>query len=231
MGEFDFLYELKKYESDKFKKCIRILLDRTFLYEGKYRDYYLFAVKDSMLGHIRAYLSVIGFDVYHNEKYHFLQLIQAGEVKTGWIMDNCCSMNPNEVMMLLEFAQYFYEMNEALPIVTLKIDEYIDRLRRHKVVINLKTKAFKDALAKFKRFSLISYTINNDEFNEDTVIIVYPTVLFTFDFEALDELLKSTLSKNEDEIPFTEAENNLSIDYEDDFNEETIELYEGEDEA
>ena len=76
MGEFDFLENMKDEEELLFKRCIRKLLDATFIIEDRDERLYQYLSVESNCYDVSAFLRKIGYDVVVEDKLKVAMLVQ-----------------------------------------------------------------------------------------------------------------------------------------------------------
>ena len=68
MQDFSFVNKMTENEAYLFKRCIRRLLDVTFILEEKEERLYRFIAEESNLYNVNAYLSLMGYQVVLSER-------------------------------------------------------------------------------------------------------------------------------------------------------------------
>ena len=79
MSEINFRISIKEENVHLFKRCIRKLLESTFILRDKDEKLYQFASRESNRQDISEYLRMIGFDVILEEKTGVCMLIASEE--------------------------------------------------------------------------------------------------------------------------------------------------------
>ena len=112
MGEFDFLENMKDEEELLFKRCIRKLLDATFIIEDRDERLYQYLSVESNCYDVSAFLRKIGYDVVVEDKLKVAMLVQneADLDTVGIKRSNLVVFDGKQVQMLLALWLLYLEM-------------------------------------------------------------------------------------------------------------------------
>ncbi|WP_289116183.1 DUF4194 domain-containing protein [uncultured Dubosiella sp.] len=180
MGNFDFLDHLKDENLLNFKKCVRKLLDSTFIVSEKDPVLYDYLTYSSNRIDMSNYLKIIGYDLVVDEELKYAMLIQNEEdMETAGLKKiNHVNFSNKEVLVLIILWMLFLERFGKFEKVYVEFGDIIDRQKQYGIIMGSLTE-LKTALQRFKRFSLIYYT--DTDFKENTIIHLYPTLQFAMD--------------------------------------------------
>lgn len=203
MGEFGFLERMKEEEATLFKRCIRKLLDTTFIIEERDEKLYQYISIESNQYDISAFLRMIGYDVIVEDKLRVAMLVQnETDLDTvGIKRSNLVRFDQTQVQMLLVLWLLYLEKVGFSEEIYVTVGDIIDKLKVYGV--NLSPAEFKAAFKVFKRFSLISFDENDSE--EDSKVKLYPSLQFCMDIGQLKKVMAEYLPK--DQFDLSDQEN------------------------
>lgn len=207
MGEFDFLEKMKEEEATLFKRCIRKLLDSTFILAERDEKLYEYLSVESNHYDISAFLRTIGYDVIVEDKLKVAMLIQneADQDTSGIKRSNLVKFDGKQIQMLLVLWLLYLEKVGFSEEIYVTTGEVIDKLKVYGV--DLKPVEFRNSFHMFKRFSLISYDENAME--EDSKVKLYPSLQFCMDIGQLKQVMKEYLPKEASDL--SEQEGNTEF--------------------
>lgn len=207
MGEFDFLEKMKEEEAALFKRCIRKLLDSTFILAERDEKLYEYLSVESNHYDISAFLRTIGYDVIVEDKLKVAMLIQneADQDTSGIKRSNLVKFDGKQIQMLLVLWLLYLEKVGFSEEIYVTTGEVIDKLKVYGV--DLKPVEFRNSFHMFKRFSLISYDENAME--EDSKVKLYPSLQFCMDIGQLKQVMKEYLPKEVSDL--SEQEGNTEF--------------------
>lgn len=211
MGYYDFLEKLRDEELVKFKRCIRKLLDSTFIVADKDPMLYDYLSYSSNRVDIANYLKIMGYDIVIDDDLEYAMLIQseADADSVGLKRINHVSFSNNEVLTLLVLWMLFLERFGKKEETYIEFGDIIDMQKQYS--ISMSPNELKNALRTFKRFSLINY--NDTDIKSDTPVKLYPTLQFAMD----KEQFKSVVREMTGDLNNTEFDDDSES--EEDFNE------------
>lgn len=202
MAYYDFLEKLRDEELLKFKRCVRKLLDSTFIVADKDPLLYDYLSYSSNRMDISSYLKIMGYDIVVDDDFKYVMLIQSeSDTETvGLKKISHVNFSNNEVLTLLILWMLFLERFGKAEETYIEFGDIIDMQKQYG--ISMSPNELKNALRTFKRFSLINYI--ESDIKSDTVVTLYPTLQFAMDKEQFMSVVKE----------MTEDLNN--VEYEDD---------------
>lgn len=185
---YEFLEKLQGEELLMFKRCVRKLLDSTFIVANKDPVLYEYLTSSSNRVDVSSYLKFMGYDIAVDDEFRYAMLIQNdSDIDTvGLKRSNHVSFSNNEVSTLLVLWLLFLERVDIAEESYVEFGEVVDMQKQY--AINISPNELKNALKIFRRFSLINF--NDVELKEDTVITLYPTLQFTMNKEQFFNIVK-----------------------------------------
>lgn len=210
MAYYDFLEKLRDEELIKFKRCIRKLLDSTFIVADKDPMLYDYLSYSSNRMDISSYLKIIGYDIVVDDELKYAMLIQneADTDVVGLKRINQVNFSNNEILTLLVLWMLFLEKFGKAEQTYIEFGDIVDMQKQYSIIMS--PNELRNALRTFKRFSLINF--NESEIQSNTVVTLYPTLQFAMDKKQLSVVVKEILAdRNDEEI---EEGTNLQEDFE-----------------
>jgi hypothetical protein len=179
-----------------FKRCIRKMLDTTFIVADKDEKLYDFISSESNQYDVNTYLSAIGYKVVVEERMKVAMLQQADEdVETvGLKRMNLYRFDTKQVKLLMVLWLLFLERMGYVNPVHITVGDIIDKCKIYQ--INMKPADFKDSYRIFKRFSLIDY--NDDITSEEGKVRLYPSLQFCMDIGQLKQVMAEYVPDGEE---------------------------------
>ena len=188
MSDFSFMDKMKDEDAYLFKRCIRRLLDSTFIVADRDERLYEFISAEGNQYDMNVYLGAIGYKVVVEDRMKVAMLQQADEdVDTvGLKRISLYRFNQKEIRLLLVVWMLFLErMGYAEP-VFVTVGDIMDKCALYR--ISLTPAEIRGAYRVFKRFSLIDYN-DDDITKEDGVIRLYPSLQFCMDIGQLKQVV------------------------------------------
>lgn len=188
MSDFSFMDKMKDEDAYLFKRCIRKLLDSTFIVADKDERLYGFISAEGNQYDINVYLGAIGYKVVVEDRMKVAMLQQADEdVDTvGLKRISLYRFNQKEIRLLLVVWMLFLErMGYAEP-VFVTVGDIMDKCGLYQIALT--PAEIRGAYRVFKRFSLIDYN-DDDITKEDGVIRLYPSLQFCMDIGQLKQVV------------------------------------------
>ena len=188
MSDFSFMDKMKDEDAYLFKRCIRRLLDSTFIVADRDERLYEFISAEGNQYDINVYLGAIGYKVVVEDRMKVAMLQQADEdVDTvGLKRISLYRFNQKEIRLLLVVWMLFLErMGYAEP-VFVTVGDIMDKCGLYQIALS--PAEIKGAYRVFKRFSLIDYN-DDDITKEDGVIRLYPSLQFCMDIGQLKQVV------------------------------------------
>ena len=188
MSDFSFMDKMKDEDAYLFKRCIRRLLDSTFIVADRDERLYEFISAEGNQYDINVYLGAIGYKVVVEDRMKVAMLQQADEdVDTvGLKRISLYRFNQKEIRLLLVVWMLFLErMGYAEP-VFVTVGDIMDKCALYRIALT--PAEIRGAYRVFKRFSLIDYN-EDDITKEDGVIRLYPSLQFCMDIGQLKQVV------------------------------------------
>lgn len=179
MGDIKLSISIKEENNILFKRCVRKLLDSTFIVGDKDEKLYSFISRESNRQDISDYLRMIGFDVLvdTNVKIAMLKPHEADEEAVGLKRANVVSFTTEQYHLLLVLWEVYLEnLGYSEENVVMRGD-LIDKIKAYEVAVD-KSK-LSTAMKIFKKYDLIDYDIKDE--SEDAIITLYPSLQFGWD--------------------------------------------------
>ena len=188
MSDFSFMDKMKDEDAYLFKRCIRKLLDSTFIVADRDERLYEFISAEGNQYDINVYLGAIGYKVVVEDRMKVAMLQQADEdVDTvGLKRISLYRFNQKEIRLLLVVWMLFLErMGYAEP-VFVTVGDIMDKCALYRIALT--PAEIRGAYRVFKRFSLIDYN-EDDITKEDGVIRLYLSLQFCMDIGQLKQVV------------------------------------------
>ncbi len=198
MGDYSFMEKMSGEDAYLFKRCIRKLLDATFIVEDRDEKLYEFIASESNQYDVNTYLAAIGYKVVVEERMKVAMLQQADEdVETvGLKRLNLYRFDTKQIQLLMVLWGLFLERMGYSDPVYVTVGDIVDKCKIYQVM--MKPSDFKDAYRIFKRFNLIDHS--DDVGTEEGKVRLYPSLLFCMDIGQLRRVMEEYLeSEGEDE--------------------------------
>lgn len=217
MSDIKLSISIKEENNVMFKRCIRKLLDSTFIVGDKDEKLYAFVSRESNRQDVSDYLRMIGFDVLvdTNVRIAMLKPHEADEETVGLKRANVVSFTTEQYHLLLVLWEVYLENLGYSEENVVMLGDLIDKIKVYEVVPD-KTK-LSAAMKIFKKYDLIDYDVNDE--SEDAIITLYPSLQFGWDVAQFQTVTAEYMKQNlqEEDMPETEEtqeQNDLSEDEE-----------------
>lgn len=187
MNDFSFIGRMSEEDAYLFKRCIRKMLETTFIVADKDEKLYDFIASESNQYDVNIYLAAIGYKVVVEERMKVAMLQQADEdVETvGLKRINLYRFDSKQMKLLMVLWLLFLERMGYSDPVHITVGDIIDKCKIYQV--NMKPAEFKEAYRVFKKFSLIDYS--DDIGTEDGKVRLYPSLQFCMDIGQLKRVM------------------------------------------
>lgn len=204
MSDINLQITVKEENGNLFKRCVRKLLESTFILRDKDEKLYSFVSRESNRQDISEYLRMIGFDILVDEKTGVSMLIvsEEDEETVGLKRANVITFSTLQYHLLLVLWKVYLEnlgFNEGNFVTK---GDLIDKIKAYGVV-PLKQE-LNGAFKLFKKYSLINY--DEDDDGEDMKIQLYPSLQFGWDIPQFQTVAKEYLKMDEGEIEENDTE-------------------------
>jgi hypothetical protein len=191
-------------ETYLFKRCIRKMLDATFIVADKDEKLYNFISSESNQYNVNVYLAAIGYKVVVEDRMKVAMLQQCDEdaETVGLKKINLYRFDTKQIKLLLVLWLLFLERMGYEEPVYVTVGDIIDKCKIYQM--NLKPADFKEAYRIFKKFSLIDYS--DDISTEDGKVRLYPSLQFCMDIGQLKQVIaeyvpdEDTIEMQKDEL-------------------------------
>lgn len=198
MNDLSFIKKMNEEDAYLFKRCIRKMLDTTFIVADKDEKLYDFISSESNQYDVNTYLAAIGYKVVVEERMKVAMLQQSDEdVETvGLKRSNLYRFTTKQVKLLLVLWLLFLEHMGYENPVYITVGDIIDKCKIYQ--ITMKPVDFKEAYRIFKRFSLIDYS--DDITTEEGRVRLYPSLQFCMDIGQLKQVMAQYAGNAEEEL-------------------------------
>ncbi len=179
MGDITLNISVKEENSTLFKRCIRKLLESTFIVGEKDERLYAFISRESNRQDVSDYLRMMGFDVLVDTRVRIAMLkpYEGDEETVGLKRANVVSFTPEQYHLLLVLWEVYLENLGYQEENLVMRGDLIDKIKAYEVDVD-KGK-LSGAMKLFKKYNLIDYD-SKDE-SEDALITLYPSLQFGWD--------------------------------------------------
>lgn len=179
MSDIKLNISIKEENNILFKRCVRKLLESTFIVEAKDEKLYAFISRESNRQDISDYLRMIGFDVLvdTNVKIAMLRTHEADEDAVGLKRANIVTFTTEQYHLLLVLWEIYLEnlgYNEENVVL---LGDLIDKFKAYEVDID--SRRLSAAMELFKKYNLINF--DSKDKSEDAIVTLYPSLQFGWD--------------------------------------------------
>lgn len=194
MSDISLHITVKEENGLLFKKCIRKLLESTFILQERDGKLYDFVSRESNWQDMSEYLRIIGFDLLVDDKAGVAMLIasEADMETVGLKRANVVTFTNLQYHLLLVLWKVYLEnlgCNEGNFVTK---GDLIDKIRDYGVLV-VRTE-LNAAFKLFKKYSLINYY--EEEEGEDMKIQLYPSLQFGWDLPQFKTVAGEYLKKD-----------------------------------
>lgn len=207
MGDIKLSISIKEENNILFKRCVRKLLDSTFIVGDKDEKLYSFISRESNRQDISDYLRMIGFDVLvdTNVKIAMLKPYEADEDAVGLKRANVVSFTTEQYHLLLVLWEVYLEnLGYSEENVVMRGD-LIDKIKAYEV--DMDKSRLSAAMKIFKKYDLIDYDIKDE--SEDAIITLYPSLQFGWDIAQFQtvtaEYMKGSVASDDEEATYSDG--------------------------
>lgn len=207
MGDIKLSISIKEENNILFKRCVRKLLDSTFIVGDKDEKLYSFISRESNRQDISDYLRMIGFDVLvdTNVKIAMLKPHEADEEAVGLKRANVVSFTTEQYHLLLVLWEVYLEnLGYSEENVVMRGD-LIDKIKAYEVDVD--KSRLSAAMKIFKKYDLIDYDIKDE--SEDAIITLYPSLQFGWEivqFQTVtEEYMKNSVVSDEETVTYSDG--------------------------
>lgn len=220
MSDISLQITVKEENGTLFKRCIRKLLEATFILRDKDEKLYAFVSRESNRQDISEYLRMIGFDILVDEKTGVSMLIvsEGDEETVGLKRANVITFSNVQYHLLLVLWKVYLEnlgYNEGNFVTK---GDLIDKIKSYGIMV-LKQE-LNAAFKLFKKYSLINYDENED--GEDMKIQLYPSLQFGWDIPQFQTVAREYLKLDEEQEEQDSAEEEIELLHAENYEEEEV---------
>lgn len=196
MGDIKLNISIKEENIILFKRCIRKLLDSTFIVEKKDEKLYAFIARESNRQDISDYLRMIGFDVSvdTNAGIAMLKPYEADEEAAGLKRANVVSFTTEQYHLLLVLWEVYLENLGYNDENVVMRGDLIDKIKVYEV--DLDKAKLSAAMKIFKKYNLVDYDLKDE--SEDAIITLYPSLQFGWDIAQFQTVAKEYMKDASD---------------------------------
>lgn len=199
MSDLRLNLSIKEENGLMFKRCIRKLLDSTFIVGDKDEKLYSYISRESNKQDISDYLRMIGFDVLVDSTVRIAMLkpFEADEELVGLKRANVVSFSTEQYHILLVLWEIYLENLGYSDENVVTKGDLVDKLKAYELDADKRELA--TALKVFKKYDLIDYDPKDN--SEDSTIVLYPSLQFGWDLSQFktvaDEYMKNSNDKDD----------------------------------
>ena len=200
MSDINLNITVKEEDNILFKRCIRKLLDSTFIVGEKDEKLFSFISRESNRHDISNYLRMMGFDVFvdTNVKIAMLRSHEADEETVGLKRANSLLFTAEQYHLFLVLWEVYLENIGYSDENAVMLGDLIDKIKVYEVDVD-KSK-LSAAMKLFKKYDLIDYDVKDE--SEDAIITLYPSLQFGWDISQFQtvtaEYMKNDVSGNDE---------------------------------
>lgn len=205
MSDIRLNISVKEENSILFKRCIRKLLESTFIVGDKDEKLYAFISRESNRQDISDYLRMIGFDVFvdnnANVRIAMLKPYEADEEAVGLKRANVISLTTEQYHLLLVLWEAYLENLGYYDENIVMRGDLIDKIKAYEVDIDKAKLAA--AMKIFKKYNLIDYDVKDE--SEEALITLYPSLQFGWDIAQFQTVTAEYMKNDEVEEEKSDA--------------------------
>ena len=193
MSDISLRITIKEESSYLFKRCVRKLLESTFILRDKEEKLYQFVSRESNRQDISEYLRMIGFDVVVEEKTGVCMLVASEEDAdtVGLKRANVVTFSTLQYHLLLVLWKIYLENLGYSEGNFVTKGDLIDKIKSYDV--QLTRTELNVAFRLFKKYSLINF--NDDEEGEEMKIQLYPSLQFGWELSQFRAVAREYLKE------------------------------------
>ena len=204
MSEIKLNISIKEEHNILFKRCVRKLLESTFIVGDKEEKLYSFIARESNRQDISDYLRMMGFDVFLDDhvRIAMLKACEADEETVGLKRANSVTFTAEQYHLLLVLWEVYLEnlgYNEENLILR---GDLIDKFKAYEVDVDSRKLA--GAMELFKRYNLIDFDTKDK--TEDAIITLYPSLQFGWDLTQFQTVAAEYMESGESTAEQGESE-------------------------
>lgn len=213
MSDIKLNISVKEENNILFKRCIRKLLDSTFIVGDKEEKLYAFISRESNRQDVSDYLRMIGFDVLvdTNVRIAMLKPHEADEEAVGLKRANVVTFTTEQYHLLLVLWEVYLENLGYSDENVVMRGDFIDKVKAYEV--DMDSKKLSAAMKIFKKYDLVDYDPKDK--SEDAIITLYPSLQFGWDVAQFQTVSAEYMKNNQLEDDLEEQSSDSDGDEED----------------
>lgn len=207
-------------DKELFKKICRRLLKHTFIVKSKNDDQkkdYLFVIRANNELVLSQYLQFIGYDIIVDREWGVVRLVNSEiSSESNKLYINRARLNKVQSITLCclwtAFSERIYsESNDQY--ATILYSDFLNELEKYGAKDKIKKSELETALISLAFYNLIDFKKN--VLDDDSVIILYPSLQFALDMNSFSTLVKATNERMKASTKFVDTEIPEEEEYED----------------
>lgn len=197
MSDIKLNISVKEENNILFKRCIRKLLDSTFIIGDKEEKLYAFISRESNRQDVSDYLRMIGFDVLvdTNVRIAMLKPHEADEEAVGLKRANVVTFTTEQYHLLLVLWEVYLENLGYSDENVVMLGDFIDKIKAYEV--DMDSNKLSAAMKIFKKYDLVDYDPKDK--SEDAIITLYPSLQFGWDVAQFQTVSAEYMKNNQTE--------------------------------
>ena len=197
MSDIKLNISLKEENNILFKRCIRKLLDSTFIVGDKDDKMYSFISRESNRQDISDYLRMMGFDIFvdTNVRIAMLKPHEADEEAVGLKRANVVTFTTEQYHLLLVLWEVYLENLGYNNENVVMRGDLIDKIKAYEV--DMDSNKLSTAMKIFKKYDLVDFDLKDK--TEDAIITLYPSLQFGWDVAQFQTVSAEYMKNNQDE--------------------------------
>lgn len=213
MSDIKLNISVKEENNILFKRCIRKLLDSTFIVGDKDEKLYAFISRESNRQDVSDYLRMIGFDVLvdTNVRIAMLKPHEADEEAVGLKRANVVTFTTEQYHLLLVLWEVYLENLGYSDENVVMRGDFIEKVKAYEV--DMDSKKLSAAMKIFKKYDLVDYDPKDK--SEDAIITLYPSLQFGWDVAQFQTVSVEYMKNNQLEDDLEEQNSDSDEDEED----------------
>jgi hypothetical protein len=213
MSDIKLNITVKEENNILFKRCIRKLLDSTFIVGDKDDKLYAFISRESNRQDVSDYLRMVGFDVLvdTNVRIAMLKPHDADEETAGLKRANVVTFTTEQYHLLLVLWEVYLENLGYSDENVVMRGDFIDKVKAYEV--DMDSKKLSAAMKIFKKYDLVDYDPKDK--SEDAIITLYPSLQFGWDVAQFQTVSAEYMKNNQIEDDLEEQNSDSDEDEED----------------
>lgn len=195
MSDIKLNMSIKEENSTLFKRCIRKLLDSTFIVGDKDETLYAYISRESNRQDISDYLRLIGFDVLVdvNVRIAMLKPYEADEEVVGLKRTNVVTFTTEQYHLLLVLWEVYLENLGYSDENVVMRGDLIDKIKAYEV--DMDSNKLSVAMKIFKKYDFIDYDIKDK--SEEAIVTLYPSLQFGWDIAQFKTVSAEYMKKDQ----------------------------------